>query len=66
MADVRKLALEQPDLPCARTLGRFLDGKLDALTFAQQLEHGTADRAAVEKVLDAALVSDESETLVDE
>jgi hypothetical protein len=35
------------------------------LPFAQQLEHRTANRAAMEKVFDAAFVSDESETLVD-
>ena len=40
--------------------------ELDALALAQQLEHRTADRAAVKKVFDAAFVADEPEPLVDQ
>ena len=45
---------------------RILRRELDALTFAQQLEHGASHRAAVEEVLDPALVADEPESFVDE
>jgi hypothetical protein len=61
-----RLAFDQSNVAGARTLGRFLSLKLHALSFAQQFEHGAADCAAVEEMFDAALIADESESLVDE
>ena len=62
----RRLALEQANFAGARALLRLLGSELDALTLAQELEHRAAHRAAVEEVLDAPLVADEPETLVDQ
>jgi hypothetical protein len=59
-------ALDQADIARARAFLRIFGRELDALAFAQQLEHGTAHRAAMEEVLDSALVADEPEALVDE
>src|SRR5689334_18282436 len=56
-------ALYQPDVARARTFLRFLRRELDSLPFAQQLEHGAADGAAVEEVLDPSLDPDEPEPL---
>src|SRR6478672_7097558 len=59
-------ALDEPHVTGARALGGILFGELDALAFAEQLEHLAADGTAVEEVLCAALVADEPETLVDQ
>jgi hypothetical protein len=59
-------AFDQPDVAGAWALGRILDLELDALSFPQELEHGTPDGAAMEKVFDAALIADEAESLIDE
>jgi hypothetical protein len=59
------LALDQTDVSRTRALLRLLWGELDALPLAKQLEHRTANRATVEKVLDAVLIPDEPEPLVD-
>jgi hypothetical protein len=59
-------AFDQTDFTSARTLARLFRRELDALTFAQQLEHGAPDRAAVEEVLDTAFVADEAEAFVDQ
>jgi hypothetical protein len=59
-------AFDQTDFASARTLARLFRRELDTLTFAQQLEHGAPDRAAVEEVLDSAFVADEAEALVDQ
>ena len=64
-SDLGKSAFDETNVAGARPLLRILRGKLDPLTLAQELEHGTADRAAVEKVLNPALVADEPEPLVD-
>ena len=44
----------------------FFGCELHPLSFTQELEHGAADGAAMEKVLDTALVADESEPLIDQ
>jgi hypothetical protein len=59
------LAFDEPHVAGARTLLRVFRCELDALTFAQQLEHGPADRAAMEKVFDSAFIADEPEPFVD-
>jgi len=60
------LAFDQADVACPRAFLRIFRGEFDPLTLAQQLEDGTADGAAVEEVLDPALVADEPEAFVDE
>src|SRR5271167_4473083 len=52
---------DQSNVASARTLSRILRCELHALPFAQELEHGAPDRAAVEEVFGAALVADEAE-----
>ena len=63
-------ARRQPSIrrtsPARGPFPRFFGREFDALTFAQQLEHRAAHRAAMEEVLDAAFVADEPESLVDE
>jgi len=61
-----RLAFDQADVASARTFGGFLDLELDSLPFPQELEDGAANRAAVEEVLDSALVANEAEPLVDQ
>lgn len=60
------LALDQANITRPRALLRILWREFHPLTFPKQLEDGSADRAAVEKVLDPTLVADETEPLVDE
>src|SRR5262249_21965906 len=60
------LAFDQPHVARARPFLRFLRSELHPLTFAQQLEHRSADRAAMEKVFDSTLVADEPEPFVDQ
>ena len=62
----RRLAFEQAHFSRARPLLRLLGSELDALAFAEELEHCAAHCAAVKEVLDAALVADEPETLVNQ
>src|SRR3990172_5276091 len=57
-------AFDQTHFPGARTLAGILGRELHALALAQQLEHRAAHGAAMEEVLDPALVADESEPLV--
>ena len=45
---------------------RLFGRELDPLTLAEELEHGSTDRAPVKEVLDAALVADEAEPLVNQ
>lgn len=59
-------ALDQSDVAGARTLLRVLNGELDPLAFAQQLEHRSANGAAMEEVLEPILVTNEAEPLVNE
>src|SRR6185295_16623613 len=59
-------AFDQADIARPRAFSGVLRRELDALSFAQQLEHRASHRAAVEEVLDAALVADEPESFVDE
>src|SRR5918993_5720244 len=58
--------VEQSHVSCARALAGVLGVEFDALTFAQQLEHGAANGAAMEEVFNARLIADEPKTLVDE
>jgi hypothetical protein len=57
---------EEANLSGARALAGVFLCELDALPFAQQLEHGATDRAAMEEMLDSAFVADESEPFVDQ
>jgi hypothetical protein len=59
-------AFDEPYVARARPLLGILRGELHTLAFAEQLEHCAPHRAAVEEMLDAAFVADESEALVDE
>src|SRR5947208_3033620 len=61
-----RLALDQTDFTGARALAGFFRRELDALPLAQQLEHRAAHGAAMEEVLDAPLVADEAEALVNQ
>ena len=60
------LAFDQANIARSRAFLRVFGREFDALAFAQQLEYRSTDRAAVEKVLDPALVPNEPEALVDE
>jgi hypothetical protein len=60
------LAFDQSNVTGTRSLRGFLGRKFHALAFAQQLEDGAADGAAMEEVLDATFIAYESETFVDE
>src|SRR5262249_45429835 len=62
----RELPFYQANVTRPRPLLRILRREFHPLTFPQQLEDGSPDRAAVEKVLDPTLVADETESLVDE
>src|SRR5687768_3114996 len=59
-------AFDQTHVTRAWTFGRFLDLEFDALALAQQLEHCTANGAAVKEVLDPAFVANEAEAFVDQ
>src|SRR5262249_25356479 len=59
-------AFDQSHRTTARTLPGLFGCELHPLSFAQELEHGAADGAAMEKVLDTALVADESEPLINQ
>ncbi len=61
-----RLAFDQAHVARSRSFGRFLDLELDSLAFAQELEDGAANRAAVEEVLDPALVANEPEPFVNQ
>ena len=60
-----KLTFYETNVARAGTLLRILRSELDALAFAEQLEHGAANRAAMKEVLDPSLIADEAKTLVD-
>ena len=60
------LALDQSNITGAWSLGGFLGREFHALTFAQQLEDGAANSAAMEEVLDATFIAYKTETFVDE
>jgi hypothetical protein len=62
----KDLTLYETNVSGARTLLRFLRSELDALSFAKQLEDGAPDRAAMKEMLDASLIADKPETLVDQ
>src|SRR2546423_2492766 len=57
---------DEADVAGARSLLGILRREFDALTFAKQLEHRTAHRAAVKEVLNSAFVADEAEALIDQ
>jgi len=59
-------AFDESNFAGARALAGFFLGEFNALTFAKQLEYGTAHRASVEEVLDPPFIADESESLVDQ
>ena len=48
----RTLALDQSNITRARAFRGVFRCEIDALTLAEQLEHGAAHRAAVEEVLE--------------
>src|SRR6476646_10195202 len=60
------LAFDQANVAGARSLLRILRSELDALTFAEQLEHGAANGAAMKEVLDPSLITNEAKTFVDQ
>src|SRR6478672_7219833 len=60
------LTFDQANLTGAGTLAGLLGREFHPLAFAQQLEHRTPNRAAVEEMLDAAFVADKPEALVDQ
>src|SRR4051812_44959391 len=59
-------AFDEPDFSGPGSLAGFFLRELNPLAFAQQLEHGASDRAAVKEMFDSAFVADESEPLVDQ
>src|SRR4051812_14991261 len=61
-----RLSLDESNVSGARPLLRFLRSELDALTFAEQLENGAANGAAMEEVLDTSFIADEPKTFVDQ
>jgi hypothetical protein len=60
------LALDQSNVAGAWSFRGFLGREFHALTFAQQLEDGAANSAAMEEVLDATFIAYKTETFVDE
>ena len=66
MAPGKDLTFYETDVSGAWTLLRILRSELDALTFAEQLEHRAANRAAMKEVFDPAFIADEPEPFVDE
>jgi len=60
-----ELPFYQSNVSRARPLLGFLDGELDALAFPKQLEHRASHRAAMKEVLQAGLITNESEAFVD-
>jgi hypothetical protein len=59
------LSFNQSHISCPRALLGFLDGELDALAFPQQFEHRAPHGAAMEEMLEAGFITNESEALVD-
>jgi hypothetical protein len=59
-------AFDEPYISGTRTFSRFLGGELDPLTFTEKLEYRASNGAPVEEVLDATLVSNEPEALIDQ
>jgi hypothetical protein len=62
--DPDRSAFDQAYVASARALLGVFNLELDSLPFAQQLEHGTADRAAMKEVLNAAFISNKPEPFV--
>jgi hypothetical protein len=62
----KALTFYETNVSGARALLRFLRSELDALTFAEQLEDGAANRAAMKEVFDPTFIADKPEPLVDE
>lgn len=60
------LTFDQSNISGAWALGRILGGEIHPLPFAQQLEDGAPDSAAVEEMFDAAFIADESKAFIDE
>src|SRR5688572_14565630 len=61
-----RLTFYETDVSGARTLLRILRSELDALTLAEQLENGAANRTPMKEVLDSTFIANEPETLVDQ
>ena len=59
------LPFNQSNVSCSRPLLGFLDGEVDALAFPKQLEHRAPYGTAMKEMLQAGLITDESEALVD-
>src|SRR5262249_25530345 len=62
----RASAFDQTDFTGPRTLAGLFRREFHALTLPEQLEHRSAHGAAMEEMLDAALVADEAEALVNQ
>ena len=63
---VHCLRVEQSHVSSTRSLAGILGTELDTLAFAEQLEDGAANGAAVEEVFNARLIANEAEAFVDE
>jgi hypothetical protein len=50
----------------ARSFLRFLESKLNALAFPQELKDRSTNRTTVEEMLNAALVANEAESFVEQ
>ena len=61
-----RLILNQADIARPRSLPRLFRHEFDALALAQQLEYCPANGAAMKKMLNAAFIPNEPETLVDQ
>ncbi len=61
-----ELVLDEANFTGAGPLGRFSGGELDPLALPQQLEHRSPNCAAMEVMLDSALIADEAEISVDQ
>jgi hypothetical protein len=62
----RMLTVDESNFSRARAFRRLFSRELDALTFAEQLEHCAADGRTMKKMLDAGFVSNEPEALVNQ
>ena len=59
-------SVDHSNVACARTFLRILWSEFNALALTEQLEHRLSHRTSMKKMLDAAFVADEPETLIDQ
>jgi hypothetical protein len=59
-----RLAFDQPNVAGPRTLGGLFNLEIHPLAFAQELEDGAADCAAMEEVFDTTLVTNKAEAFI--